>query len=140
MKRREIARASVTICFACLVLQAVYVREIHHTLAATVFGIALSATGVLAGLGYLRSARESRPAHVIPAIRRYAAAHRQLLEASIAAWEATGDRNDGIPPHVRAAHDRALDDLPRLLTWPVLLLELHVARQLDYRHRTRAAS
>lgn len=58
--KRVIIRWSVAACFVCIAAQAAGVRLVHHSLPATLLGMALPVTGVLTGLAYLRSTR-SRP-------------------------------------------------------------------------------
>lgn len=55
--KRVIICAAIVIQVAGLVIQAVEVRVIHHSAAATFFGVILPAVGILCGLNYLRSTR-----------------------------------------------------------------------------------
>lgn len=69
------------------------------------------------------------------ALRDYAAAHRALLEASVASYGECGFRDDRA---VIDAHDDAYEALP----WPALLIalftDLRVARELGYRRQVSA--
>ena len=55
--RRILARASISVCFACLIAVAVGAWTIHHSLIQTVIAAAFPVAGVLCGLEYLRSTR-----------------------------------------------------------------------------------
>lgn len=55
--RRVLARASIAVCFACLVAVAIGAWTIHHSLIQTVIAAAFPVAGVLCGLEYLRSTR-----------------------------------------------------------------------------------
>jgi hypothetical protein len=55
--KRVITRAVIAIQVADLAIQAVGVRVIHHSAAATFLGVILPVAGVLCGLNYLRSTR-----------------------------------------------------------------------------------
>ena len=55
--RRVIIRACIAIGIVNLVLQAVLVRQIHHSAAVTFLGVVLPVVSVLSGLYYLRSTR-----------------------------------------------------------------------------------
>jgi hypothetical protein len=70
------------------------------------------------------------------ALRRYARAHREVLEASVAAFEVHGDRNLDIPLDLFRASDEALNAVPAWLRCLATPVERHVASRLDYRHRT----
>lgn len=55
--KRAVIRAVIAIGIFNLVLQAVLVRQIHHSAAVTFLGVVLPVVSVLSGLYYLRSTR-----------------------------------------------------------------------------------
>jgi hypothetical protein len=56
--KRAIIRACIAIGIVNLALQAVLVRQIHHSAAVTFLGVVLPVVSVLSGLYYLRSTRQ----------------------------------------------------------------------------------